>query len=609
MSYIAKGQLPPGVVDRKERPVSMDELQKHDKETDLWMAINGTVYDCTGYLDAHPGGKKQLLRGGGKDATELFLKFHPWVSLQSIMAPCVVGPLISDDTNDYQITIRSELESPLTAFQDITFRIQEAVVRGASRVLKLVPEQEIHFSIISGLLGIVYMLEKLDASEATAASHLPIIASLVSWDESLQVLTLLEDNYVSNRLFGNPLDAGQDLEGENRTACFEQHPETFVRVRLVGPVPRKKKSVPLQEKGISGSLSSESYGPLSQLLQYGYIGLVPFSRFLLTQGNPNAFGDRSSIITFVSTPDGFVRVSSFPQNSLIERLAKDSTRPSGQSKKPEDLTVLDMHGMYVRQKSGGLILFSKHNSFLSCLPLFSWVRNWSLATSPDRAPRSQTFEELNGNIQITCIVDMTAYSLQEIVDCFLSQSNASECTLSNVEVHYIFKEEMKSELNGLISQRLRSAAANFPDLSANCVVGSSVPDNAALMDDFIGLDCPPNELQVSDIFAELTMDQILRRSVFHPQLNVPCYYSFLSQLSGAPNSMVRTLLVRGILPQPHETQCVVIHAGIDKVRYDISESLLSSTEAQERESSMEWNESIRDQCLNNYYLGTNVIVY
>lgn len=73
--------------------------------------------------------------------------------------------------------------------------------------------------------------------------------------------------------------------------------------------------------------------------------------------------------------------------------------------------------------------------------------------------------------------------------------------------------------------------------------------------------------------------------------------------------MVRTLLVRGILPQPHETQCVVIHAGIDKVRYDISESLLSSTEAQERESSMEWNESIRDQCLNNYYLGTNVIVY
>ena len=34
--------------------------------------LDGNVYDVTSYLPYHPGGKGELLRGVGMDATELY---------------------------------------------------------------------------------------------------------------------------------------------------------------------------------------------------------------------------------------------------------------------------------------------------------------------------------------------------------------------------------------------------------------------------------------------------------------------------------------------------------------------------------------------------------
>lgn len=31
-----------------------DEISKHNTKEDLWMAIDGKVYDCTEFLDEHP---------------------------------------------------------------------------------------------------------------------------------------------------------------------------------------------------------------------------------------------------------------------------------------------------------------------------------------------------------------------------------------------------------------------------------------------------------------------------------------------------------------------------------------------------------------------------
>ena len=57
--------------------VSTAELSKHNLEDDVWIAIQGRVYDITHYISYHPGGKYQILRGKGIDATELFFKVHP----------------------------------------------------------------------------------------------------------------------------------------------------------------------------------------------------------------------------------------------------------------------------------------------------------------------------------------------------------------------------------------------------------------------------------------------------------------------------------------------------------------------------------------------------
>lgn len=39
------------------RPVSYDELAKHNKVDDAWLAIRGKVFNVTKYMDFHPGGK------------------------------------------------------------------------------------------------------------------------------------------------------------------------------------------------------------------------------------------------------------------------------------------------------------------------------------------------------------------------------------------------------------------------------------------------------------------------------------------------------------------------------------------------------------------------
>lgn len=37
-------------------PVTPQELEKHSLETDMWIALNGKVYNITQYSEYHPGG-------------------------------------------------------------------------------------------------------------------------------------------------------------------------------------------------------------------------------------------------------------------------------------------------------------------------------------------------------------------------------------------------------------------------------------------------------------------------------------------------------------------------------------------------------------------------
>mmetsp|Transcript_2470 Transcript_2470/g.3713 ORF Transcript_2470/g.3713 Transcript_2470/m.3713 type:complete len:886 (-) Transcript_2470:225-2882(-) len=55
---------------------TMDEVDTHNKEDDVWIVVNNRVYDCTEYLDLHPGGVDSIVINAGADATEDFVAIH-----------------------------------------------------------------------------------------------------------------------------------------------------------------------------------------------------------------------------------------------------------------------------------------------------------------------------------------------------------------------------------------------------------------------------------------------------------------------------------------------------------------------------------------------------
>jgi cytochrome b involved in lipid metabolism len=72
---------------------TLEDVSKHNTREDCWIIYRGRVYDATRYLPFHPGGKTQLMRGAGKDCTELVMKIHSWINVDRMLEKCLVGYL------------------------------------------------------------------------------------------------------------------------------------------------------------------------------------------------------------------------------------------------------------------------------------------------------------------------------------------------------------------------------------------------------------------------------------------------------------------------------------------------------------------------------------
>jgi len=75
-----------------EEGITMEEVAKHNSEGSAWIVVKGRVYDCTPYLEDHPGGPSSIMIVAGAEATEDFEAVHStkaWDMLEDYF----LGPL------------------------------------------------------------------------------------------------------------------------------------------------------------------------------------------------------------------------------------------------------------------------------------------------------------------------------------------------------------------------------------------------------------------------------------------------------------------------------------------------------------------------------------
>ncbi|KAK3713621.1 hypothetical protein LTR37_008315 [Vermiconidia calcicola] len=77
------------------------EIEKHDKEDDCWLVVDGKVYDATSVLSWHPGGKAAVLGHAGKvhqDTSDEFASIHDGFAYQKLHE-CALGVVTEKAAN------------------------------------------------------------------------------------------------------------------------------------------------------------------------------------------------------------------------------------------------------------------------------------------------------------------------------------------------------------------------------------------------------------------------------------------------------------------------------------------------------------------------------
>ena len=67
-----KKEAPSSSKSSLSKEIGFTELCRHSAVDDLWLAIDGIVYDVTPFMDDHPGGGDIMLSAAGKDGTDDF---------------------------------------------------------------------------------------------------------------------------------------------------------------------------------------------------------------------------------------------------------------------------------------------------------------------------------------------------------------------------------------------------------------------------------------------------------------------------------------------------------------------------------------------------------
>ncbi|KIY69080.1 cytochrome b5 [Cylindrobasidium torrendii FP15055 ss-10] len=76
--------------------ITYEELKAHSNKDDLYMLFDGKVYDCTKFLDEHPGGDEVIIAEAGRDATEAFEDVGHSDEARAMLVDLLVGDFDKD---------------------------------------------------------------------------------------------------------------------------------------------------------------------------------------------------------------------------------------------------------------------------------------------------------------------------------------------------------------------------------------------------------------------------------------------------------------------------------------------------------------------------------
>jgi len=79
------------------RLIGAAEVSEHNTQEDLWIIVNGQIFDITAYQHEHPGGEKVFKKVAGVDATKQFLKNHKFSTIDRFRDEIWIGTLKKDD--------------------------------------------------------------------------------------------------------------------------------------------------------------------------------------------------------------------------------------------------------------------------------------------------------------------------------------------------------------------------------------------------------------------------------------------------------------------------------------------------------------------------------
>ncbi|GLU00755.1 hypothetical protein SLE2022_181000 [Rubroshorea leprosula] len=101
----------------EKKYISSDELKQHDELGDLWISIQGKVYDVSSWANEHPGGDGPLLSLAGQDVTDAFIAYHPgtaWQYLDEFFTGYYLKDFsVSDVSRDYRRLVSEFAKSGL----------------------------------------------------------------------------------------------------------------------------------------------------------------------------------------------------------------------------------------------------------------------------------------------------------------------------------------------------------------------------------------------------------------------------------------------------------------------------------------------------------------